>query len=418
VVVRLKRLPQETPRGADVYLASNYNDWRADDPEFRFNLMADGTRQVILEPREEDFEFKLTRGSWKAEAVDAEGFVMANTIVKLGNQDTLDVEVKAWQDIDAGDLPGSRTITLKVPSYTPEDADIYIVGNFNKWRPNDPEFRLRRVEPFTYSITLKKHRGPMYFKFTRGSWLTEEYDFYGNSIENRKLRSAPGRVELSVEAWRDLLGKQGRGGEMEPPPPPFAGNAIMATQNGGVNAKNQPNFDLDKAKTGQVLSELQGRRDAMRLEIKTAKLTAQQRADRVLALSHLEEAIGKLHQSASQQTVQVLTYEDNQTVRVLTCKGQKLVSLQLRDDAPYTRTVHFRIEVPCAGELTSYVITEKPGKDILAYKLPINSIVYAIDKPRWTVKNRRERKLLYLDEELEGAVFLAKDALYQKPTLP
>lgn len=208
VVLRIKSLPPETPPKDPIFLASNYGDWHANTAGFEFEKKKDGSYQLVIEPRNEALEYKITRGSWGSEAVDQFGQILPNQTADLGKQDTLDLAVEAWKDIDAGELPGPRTFHVHVPAYTPDTEPIYIAGNFNNWNPGDDRYRLTKTSAQLYSITLNKAPGAMLFKFVRGSWGKEECDAYRDPISNRRLRSGPGTtLDLRVVTWKDIEAK-------------------------------------------------------------------------------------------------------------------------------------------------------------------------------------------------------------------
>jgi metallo-beta-lactamase class B len=72
-----------------------------------------------------------------------------------------------------------------VPPGTPAGAPIYVAGTFNGWNPASPAHRMlpRGGE---YVLTLDREvRGPVEFKFTRGSWDHAEADEAGRDVANR-----------------------------------------------------------------------------------------------------------------------------------------------------------------------------------------------------------------------------------------
>ncbi|ODN30964.1 esterase [Fervidobacterium thailandense] len=98
------------------------------------------------------------------------------------------------------------TFIVEVPTYTPDDAEIFIAGNFNGWNPGDPRFRLYR-EGWYYVGTFELS-GRIEFKFTRGSWETVEKGSRGEEIANRVLEIQDDmEVKLVVMHWRDFVEK-------------------------------------------------------------------------------------------------------------------------------------------------------------------------------------------------------------------
>lgn len=97
-----------------------------------------------------------------------------------------------------------RVEVHRVPSNTPEDADIYISGNFNKWDPGDQTYVLAR-EDSIYYVDLPMGIGEVEYKFTRGDWTTVEKGLCGEETYNRA--ALYGEYEVVVDeilSWNDL----------------------------------------------------------------------------------------------------------------------------------------------------------------------------------------------------------------------
>ncbi|MBN1874645.1 MAG: hypothetical protein JXA33_10480 [Anaerolineae bacterium] len=103
---------------------------------------------------------------------------------------------------------------VRVPSFTPENATVYITGNdtdiFNGfWSANAQPITQLDASTWAYTVTIKDGMALQY-KFTRGSWETVENwgDLVGE--ENRHLTVAYGEtgkllVDDVVYNWRDPL---------------------------------------------------------------------------------------------------------------------------------------------------------------------------------------------------------------------
>jgi hypothetical protein len=99
-----------------------------------------------------------------------------------------------------------RVEVQQIPSNTPENADIYIAGEFNNWDPGDDRFILEQQGDSLYYIDLPRGIGMMEYKFTRGDWTSVEKDKCGYEIENRMLEySSEKKVAVnSISSWADL----------------------------------------------------------------------------------------------------------------------------------------------------------------------------------------------------------------------
>lgn len=204
VTFRLKKLPKNTPSADMAYLTGSFNDWRPDDPKYKFKKSPRGFYYIDLAKYDEAIEFKVTRGSWQTEETDNNGERIPNREFTFGAQDTVDLDVPGWVDIKAGMEERTVTFIVTTPGGTPMQDPLYIVGNFNSWRPGDPKFEMKKLFPNLFSITMKKPAGEMEYKFTRGPWGMEEVDVFGNHISNRRLRTSADTIRITVPEWADI----------------------------------------------------------------------------------------------------------------------------------------------------------------------------------------------------------------------
>ncbi|CAF4429909.1 unnamed protein product [Adineta steineri] len=72
VQFKLRQLPRfYTPLNDKIYLATSFNQWRPNDPQFEFNSV---TKSLIVDFQNlTNVEFKITRGSWATGETWADG---------------------------------------------------------------------------------------------------------------------------------------------------------------------------------------------------------------------------------------------------------------------------------------------------------------------------------------------------------
>ena len=93
-----------------------------------------------------------------------------------------------------------------VPANTPANASIYIAGSFNNWDPGNTNYILTN-NGGTYSITLPAGAGTIQFKFTLGSWATNETTASGAQLPNRTFTYGNGNtINLSIARWAAITG--------------------------------------------------------------------------------------------------------------------------------------------------------------------------------------------------------------------
>lgn len=97
------------------------------------------------------------------------------------------------------------TFRVTVPAWTPEDATVYIAGNFQGWNPGSPAHALTELPDGRWEITLSLPDSvQIQYKFTRGSWGTVEKGPNGEEIANRTHTPLGVQtLNLVVANWAD-----------------------------------------------------------------------------------------------------------------------------------------------------------------------------------------------------------------------
>ena len=88
------------------------------------------------------------------------------------------------------------------------DADIHIVGDFQGWVPDDPNYILDLQGDGSYQITITPPVGTIKFKFTRGGWDTVEGNANGGFLPDRtyNYNGNASTLELEILSWEDTGG--------------------------------------------------------------------------------------------------------------------------------------------------------------------------------------------------------------------
>ncbi len=112
-------------------------------------------------------------------------------------------ENKAVEEIDTEIIEPQLNILLT----TDEDdfRNVYVSGNFNKWRTQDRAFMMEKIGNGLYHFKFERdfvYPKPMLYKFTKGDWSDVEIDKYGNRTENRVCIQNSGVRKEHVHKWR------------------------------------------------------------------------------------------------------------------------------------------------------------------------------------------------------------------------
>lgn len=98
--VTFRVIPQVMPDSAAVYIAGNHPQlglWRPDTVRFTQQTDSSWSRTFEFHAGVR-LEYKITRGFWQNEAVNAEGIVLPNAILEVTHDTTVTIEVANWKD--------------------------------------------------------------------------------------------------------------------------------------------------------------------------------------------------------------------------------------------------------------------------------------------------------------------------------
>lgn len=211
VTLILDEVPEYTPAYEDIYIASNLNGWFPRDKEWRMEMNSDGTYQLSLPRMSGPMNFKFTRGDWKSVEGDKKGNEIGNRQINLNEKREYRFKVASWKDIHRAPY-NSIYLEVKVPENTPNDAKIFLTGDFNGWKAGREKYRLKMMNGSIYSYRIPVGYAGSSFKLTRGSWSKEECDSNGSPVRNRKLSpNSKGELRIEVENWMDMAWKENEG---------------------------------------------------------------------------------------------------------------------------------------------------------------------------------------------------------------
>ncbi|MCF1420382.1 TIM-barrel domain-containing protein [Mangrovimonas futianensis] len=94
----------------------------------------------------------------------------------------------------------------EIPDNTPDEASLYISGDFEGWSGGQESFKLQQKEN-SYYITFPKQEGAINFKFTLGSWETVECNGKGKALDNRSylFTKEADTLQVTIEGWTHLF---------------------------------------------------------------------------------------------------------------------------------------------------------------------------------------------------------------------
>ncbi len=204
-VIKVVAIPENTPKESRLYLAGNFNYWDPTDPSFE--LLPDGKGNYItkLPLGWGTVNYKVTRGDWSTVEANACGYYISNRTIENTKSDTINIGIESWDDLEPVNCD-RVTIKLNPPKNTKPNEKIYITGSFNNWQFSE-QYLLKRGKDGKFYITLRKFKPTIEFKFSKGSWDSEELNTIGNTVENHRFTfGKKDTFNVDVPLWKNALG--------------------------------------------------------------------------------------------------------------------------------------------------------------------------------------------------------------------
>lgn len=98
----VKKLPDNTPRGSDLYITGNFNNWNPGSSLARLHANIDGTHRIVVYSDLPRLEFKFTRGTWASVEARESGKARPNRVILRDaniDHEAIEVEIAGWEDL-------------------------------------------------------------------------------------------------------------------------------------------------------------------------------------------------------------------------------------------------------------------------------------------------------------------------------
>jgi hypothetical protein len=251
-------VPENTPEEDNLYImlinGANGNDPANED--YRLSRDTDGVYTLVASFEEQDqISYRVTRGSFETEEVNEDGSEITRVYVIGSSEENIEsIEVQAWKDLINGDngdngngdngngdngngdngnggsggpgigdgndngngndhpetIGSTVTFHVTVPGNTPEEDDVYIVGNFNGHQHNDENYRMTRNQDGTFTGSITRTEGmpnTITYNFSRGPGNTYEKDANGETItRTHTFGEDPEEKHYNIIKWADNPG--------------------------------------------------------------------------------------------------------------------------------------------------------------------------------------------------------------------
>ncbi|MCX6319254.1 MAG: alpha/beta hydrolase-fold protein [Bacteroidetes bacterium] len=95
--IEITSLPPE-PRTYDLYMAGSFNNWNPADEKFMFQRKGNGQFYIDVNLPAGNYEYKITRGSWKEVETNTDGSDKSNRVLKVEKEESISVSIAGWKD--------------------------------------------------------------------------------------------------------------------------------------------------------------------------------------------------------------------------------------------------------------------------------------------------------------------------------
>ncbi len=115
VTIRLTSIPANTPAGASIYIAGDFNTWNPGNTSYIVQPDGLGTWQIVIPEGTGTMGFKFTRGNWTTVEGNASGgFLPDRHFTFTGSPQTLDLTVLSWEDISGSGASSTAASNVQV----------------------------------------------------------------------------------------------------------------------------------------------------------------------------------------------------------------------------------------------------------------------------------------------------------------
>lgn len=98
IIFKINSLPRDTPKDVKIFMASSLNNWNPSDQNFEFKKDKDGKLFLEIPKITDDFEYKITQGSWNFAEGDENGNSLTNRKYSAErNGNSINLDILSWQ---------------------------------------------------------------------------------------------------------------------------------------------------------------------------------------------------------------------------------------------------------------------------------------------------------------------------------
>jgi predicted alpha/beta superfamily hydrolase len=146
ISIEIVHPPANAITGGFIYIAGSFNGWNPQDKNYQFQKNDKGYFIDLSLPNGA-YEYKVTRGSWDKVECDGGGKDIANRVLKVDADATIEITVEGWKDMFTSNQPKKSTANKNVKIID----TAFLIPQLNRTR------RVWVYVPPTYNSSNKKY---------------------------------------------------------------------------------------------------------------------------------------------------------------------------------------------------------------------------------------------------------------------
>jgi alpha-glucosidase len=145
--IEINSLPSSNPANGSLFIAGSFNGWNPQHKDYQFTKNENGYF-IELSLNSGFYEYKITRGGWDKVECTSEGKDIANRILKVAGNETIEISIQGWKDLFVSSKQPTKSTAGK--NVTIIDTAFFI-PQLNRSR------RIWVYLPPTYNSSKKKY---------------------------------------------------------------------------------------------------------------------------------------------------------------------------------------------------------------------------------------------------------------------
>jgi predicted alpha/beta superfamily hydrolase len=184
--INIEKLPQSSTQ-YDLFVAGSFNGWNPGNSQYKFQKDEKGKYYIDLKLAAGNYEYKITRGSWKEVECGANGVDKGNRVLKISKDEIFNISIEGWKDNFQ-----SQAIKHTVSSHVKIIDTAFLIPQLNRTR------RVWIYLPEGYDNSKKNIRFPVLYFHDGQNVFDDATSFAGEWGVDEFLDTTKARTSIVV----------------------------------------------------------------------------------------------------------------------------------------------------------------------------------------------------------------------------